>query len=114
MKFRFRGSQDCPDWVLAEIATISKLTSIKTRQITSVVVDSILSPEQDQNQVDQVKKLTGDKFSENDNKAVFALINFILTSAGKFEADPDILESELQQLGLPRYNVNKYCICKHS
>ena len=26
-KFRFCGELDCPDWVLAEIATISKIVS---------------------------------------------------------------------------------------
>lgn len=25
MKFRFCGDLDCPDWILAEIATISKI-----------------------------------------------------------------------------------------
>ena len=29
MRFRFCGDLDCPDWVLSEIATLSKLVNIK-------------------------------------------------------------------------------------
>lgn len=36
MKFRFCGDLDCPDWVLAEIATISKIVSFYLRLIKTL------------------------------------------------------------------------------
>ena len=31
MRFRFCGDLDCPDWVLSEIATLSKLSSVRIK-----------------------------------------------------------------------------------
>ena len=42
MKFRFCGDQDCPDWLLAEMSTLSRLTSIKTKLVTAQVVQSLI------------------------------------------------------------------------
>lgn len=42
-------------------------------------------------------------FSEiGDIKASIAALSFILTSAAKYNVDPETLSNELQQLGLPK------------
>ena len=43
MKFKFNGDQDCPDWVLAEIATLSRLTSVKTRVLAFKVLKYLIT-----------------------------------------------------------------------
>lgn len=48
-------------------------------------------------------KITSDaKFNEDDCKASFSVLSFILKSAWKFNVDQHILSNELQQLGLPK------------
>jgi hypothetical protein len=42
MKFLFCGGQDCPDWLLAEMSTLSRLTSVKTRLIANQVVQALM------------------------------------------------------------------------
>jgi hypothetical protein len=42
MKFRFCGEQDCPDWLLAEMTTLSRLTSVKTKLTTAQVIQAII------------------------------------------------------------------------
>jgi len=105
MKFRFCGGRDCPDWLLAEISTISRLTSIKTKLICGQVSQALMA-EKKQDQVpdhDKLTKLTSDaKFSVADIQATIAALNFILTSAAKYDCDVESVISELLQLGLPK------------
>ncbi len=42
MKFRFCGDRDCPDWLLAEMNTLAKLTSVKTRVISNKIVEEFI------------------------------------------------------------------------
>ena len=37
MRFQLCGGLDCPDWVLAEIAAMAKISSVKVRQLASQV-----------------------------------------------------------------------------
>merc|ERR1711915_579698 len=43
MKFKFCGGLDCPDWILAEIATVAKISSIKFKQLAQEAVTQLLS-----------------------------------------------------------------------
>lgn len=101
MKFRFCGDADCPDWVLVEISTLSKLSSVKLKLLSQVVVQGIETPPID---IQKAEKLFIDSKLDSDInlQACIACISYILTVATQFSSDSNILQSELQQLGLPR------------
>ena len=107
MKFRFCGDLDCPDWVLAEISVLSKLTSLKIRQLVSQIINYIITGEV---KFESFDKLANDsKFDSSDVKACFAAISFILKNSTRYSVDSNTLSNELQQLGLPKDNSNALC-----
>ncbi|XP_075711293.1 COMM domain-containing protein 4 isoform X2 [Rhinoderma darwinii] len=100
MRFRFCGDLDCPDWVLAEISTLAKISSVKLKLICAQVLKEQLGEAVD---YEKILKLTADaRFESGDIKATVAVLCFILSSAAKHNVSGDNLSSELQQLGLPR------------
>lgn len=107
MKFRFCGDLDCPDWVLAEISILSKMTSIKIRQLCNQIVTFLLTGDMN---YDPVHKIASDaKFELSDAKAIVSAISFILTNATRHSVDGETLSNELQQLGLPKENSGALC-----
>lgn len=107
MRFRFCGDLDCPDWVLAEISTLAKISSVKMKLLCGQVMKDLLGEGID---YDKVSKLTADaKFESGDIKASIAVLNFILSSAAKHDVDSESLSSELQQLGLPKEHATGLC-----
>lgn len=107
MRFHFCGDQDCPDWVLAEIATLSKITSVKMKLLCAQVIKNILGQQIDYEKINQ---LTAEaKFEPGDVKACIAALNFILCSAAKHNVNDDYLAREIQQLGLPKEHTVALC-----
>ncbi|XP_029601171.1 COMM domain-containing protein 4 [Salmo trutta] len=107
MRFRFCGDLDCPDWVLAEISTLAKISSVKMKLLCVQVLKDLLGEAID---YDKVSKLTADaKFESGDIKASVAVLTFIFTSAAKHDVDSESLSSELQQLGLPKEHTTGLC-----
>ncbi|CAG5114892.1 unnamed protein product [Candidula unifasciata] len=107
MRFRFCGDLDCPDWVLAEINILSKITSVKIKLLAVQVLKDLLGEDLD---YEKVQKLTSDaKFETGDIKASIAALTFILSSAAKYDVDAETLSNELQQLGLPREHSTSVC-----
>ncbi|XP_061532870.1 COMM domain-containing protein 4 [Phycodurus eques] len=107
MRFRFCGDLDCPDWVLAEISTLAKISSVKMKLLCAQVLKGLLGEGID---YDKVTKLTADaKFDSGDIKASVAVLSFILSSAAKHDVDSESLSSELQQLGLPKEHTMGLC-----
>ncbi|KAG8327688.1 COMM domain-containing protein 4 [Homalodisca vitripennis] len=43
LRFRFCGDGDCPDWILAQINTLARTSSIKMKLLCQVVAESIVS-----------------------------------------------------------------------
>ncbi|XP_053512859.1 COMM domain-containing protein 4 isoform X1 [Artibeus jamaicensis] len=108
-RFRFCGDLDCPDWVLAEISTLAKISSVKLRLLCSQVLKELLGQGID---YEKVLKLTADaRFESGDVKAMVAVLSFILSSAAKHSVDGESLSSELQQLGLPKEHAACLCRC---
>ncbi|ESO03485.1 hypothetical protein HELRODRAFT_80522, partial [Helobdella robusta] len=115
-KFKFCGDLDCPDWVLAEISTLSKLainfsifpqSSIKVKLLCTQVFKNLLSEDVDQ---EKIAKLGSDaKFKLNDVKASLAVITLILSNATKFAVNSSSLSNELQQLGMPKEHATVLC-----
>lgn len=107
MRFRFCGDLDCPDWVLAEISTLAKISSVKIKLLCVQVLKDLLGEGMD---YDKITKLTADaKFESGDVKASVAVLSFILSSAAKHDVDSESLSSELQQLGLPKEHATALC-----
>ncbi|KAM8860516.1 COMM domain-containing protein 4 isoform 1-T1 [Synchiropus picturatus] len=128
MRFRFCGDLDCPDWVLAEISTLAKLSSVKMKLLCAQVLKHLLGEGID---YDKITKLTADaKFGKiltlclcelmlvcgwnfaaesGDVKASVAVLSFIFSSAAKHDVDSESLSSELQQLGLPKEHTTGLC-----
>ncbi|XP_062819126.1 COMM domain-containing protein 4 [Anolis carolinensis] len=107
MRFRFCGDLDCPDWVLAEISTLAKISSVKLKLICVQVLKDLLGDGID---YEKILKLTSDaKFESGDVKATIAVLSFLLSSAAKHNVDSESLSSELQQLGLPKEHATGLC-----
>lgn len=107
MKFFLCGGLDAPDWILAEIATLSKLSSVRTKVLAVHVIRHILEGAFDYG---RLSKLTADSsIGASDLKACIALVQFIITSATKFGLNENTLSKELQQLGLPKEHSNALC-----
>jgi COMM domain containing 4 len=103
MRFRFCGDLDCPDWVLAEIATLSKLTSVRMKIL---VAQTILHCVNGSFNYEKVSKLVSTEESDgvSDLKGAIAAVNFIVFNAAKHDLDDASLIQEIQQLGLPKEN----------
>ncbi|XP_066248408.1 COMM domain-containing protein 4 [Euwallacea similis] len=101
MRFRFNGDADCPDWILAEIYTLSRLSSIKLKLLGQIVCQGIITPPI---QIDKVNKLFAESKTDADINitSCISCLSFLLSSATRFNCDSTALQSELQQLGLPR------------
>ncbi|XP_015794888.1 COMM domain-containing protein 4 [Tetranychus urticae] len=100
MKFKLFGDLDCPDWVMANLNLLAKLSSVKVKLICNLVVTDVGKKEID---FDKLLKITSDaKFDESDSRACFMVASFILKSAWRFNVDHSIVVAELQQLGLPK------------
>ncbi|XP_075257903.1 COMM domain-containing protein 4-like [Convolutriloba macropyga] len=102
MKFKFCRDLDCPDWVLAEISNLSKVSSVKLKLICNQAIKLLTNDVSfDSEKVE--KHLTDAKLnSEDDVKGILAAIVFLLKGAISNQVPNEDFVSEMQQLGLPK------------
>ncbi|NXU08591.1 COMD4 protein, partial [Pardalotus punctatus] len=103
-RFRFCGDLDCPDWVLAEISTLAKISSVKLKLICAQVLRDLLGEA-----IEVSSSLSISSAESGDVKATIAVLSFILSSAAKHNVDSESLSNELQQLGLPKEHASGLC-----
>jgi len=109
MRFKFCGDLDCPDWILPQIATASKLTSIKLKFITLEVINGIITG--NLNWAKAIKLGSDGKLDEAEIKCCLAALEFLIKSSAKYHVDGETLANELQQLGLPKEHSISLCKC---
>ena len=103
MKFRICGGLDAPDWILAEIVQLAKLSSVRFKLLAMQIINHINDPELID--YEKVKKLSDSgSFELSDVRAMLAALRFIICNAVKYGVDENALATELQQLGLPPAN----------
>ncbi|EFO25238.2 hypothetical protein LOAG_03248 [Loa loa] len=101
MKFHFVGGLDCPDWILAETASLSKLPVLKFKNWCSSCVECLINGRTEWND-EHLTILNADKtFDDESVKGMLAALIFILEKTTKNACPARDLELEMQQLGLP-------------
>lgn len=111
MKFRFCGDQDCPDWFLTQMATLSRLSSVKAKLLTQHVARHLTGEAIDLEKSNSL--LADSKLPESDVRSLLGSIQFVLTSASRFSTGEDHLRAELQQVGLPREHATALAKVHH-
>ena len=90
------------DWVLAEVATLSKMTSIRIKVLVTQIISYCLIGNFN---YDKVIKLAADNAEGLlDIKGAIAAVHFMITNAAKHDLDELSFVQEIQQLGLPKEN----------
>lgn len=105
MRFRFCGDLDAPDWLLAEISTLSKVTAVRMKLLLKQVIQYVLTGEIN---YQKISKLTQESLSGgySDTKGAVSALHFVLSNSAKYDVDDTTLQLEIQQLGLPKDNAD--------
>mmetsp|Transcript_165 Transcript_165/g.265 ORF Transcript_165/g.265 Transcript_165/m.265 type:complete len:249 (+) Transcript_165:41-787(+) len=106
MRFRFCGDLDAPDWLLAEITTLSKIPAVQFRLLLKQVVQFILSGSIDYDEVAKVVQDSALEEGHSDTKGAVSALHFALSNSAKYDVEDTTLLLEIQQLGLPKDNAD--------
>merc|ERR1719342_1552589 len=79
MKFKFCGELDCPDWLLAGIAELSNVSTIKLKELTNDL-----------------------SMSSESISSMLSVVAWIMRGSAANSLDHSSIQSELLQLGTPR------------
>ena len=134
MKFKFCGDADAPDWLLAEMFTISKLSSVRVRLLCAQLVHARATTPmmhepfgtRDDTDADastpsssrgsgkmidyaKLRKLIDDSIGAGDVEAVVAALDYTIANATRHGVDEQTLGRELEQLGLPKEHAEAVC-----
>ena len=95
MKFRFTGDTDAPDWLLAEIATLSRISSVRMKLIAKQVLLKMVTGSMDYEKVLRLLTPKGAaRASVSDTKGSIAALHFVVENAAKFGVDETTLHQE--------------------
>ena len=106
MKFKFCGNHECPEWILAEIVALCKISSIRIGMIVKNIIEKIKGQHYDLAKVEKYCLDSG--LSAIETKSALAVVEFIIRGAIKFQMDEADLLKEIEQLGLPGENVKSF------
>ena len=102
MRFRFLGGSDAPDWLLAEVSVLSKMSSVRMKLIARQIINQLSGHGV---AYDKITKLTSSsriQLEPSDIKALIAALHYVYASAVRWSVEASVLLMELEQLGLPK------------
>ena len=113
MRFDFCGNVDCPEWVLAEISLINRMSSVKIKLIMKEIVKKIIGggnfavEEQALFDIEKLQKICRDqKLSSDETSRLLAIIDFCVTQASKHDISDVNFNKDLTQMGVAIENAN--------
>ena len=86
--------------MIAEMGTLSRISCVRLKLITRQVINELSGGALDTEKVAKLAPM----LSWSDIRATLAAIAFVLRGAVRFDVDAEKLNTELQQLGLPKEN----------
>ena len=76
MRFEFCGNVDCPEWALAEVSLLNRLSAVKLKLMLAQVSLKVAGAAYD---AEKLAKLCRDqKFEAEETHVVLALVEFLL------------------------------------
>ena len=104
MRFEFCGNVDCPEWALAEVSLLNRISAVKLKLILVQIVKKICGQPFDN---EKITKLCRDqKFDNEETKVSIAIIEFLLRQAIKHQVSDKSFSRDLLQLGVAIENAN--------
>ncbi|VDM94926.1 unnamed protein product [Thelazia callipaeda] len=97
-KFHFVGGLDCPDWILAEVASLSKLPVLKFKHWCLSCVECLIEGRTEWNDVHLSVLNVDQNLDDESVKRMLAALVFILEKSTKNLCSAQDLELEMQQL----------------
>eukprot|EP00347_Sterkiella_histriomuscorum_P012332 403369000 len=112
-EFEFCGNIDCPEWVLSELVQLNKIVAPKLKQIIQQIIRKIFGQQFDQ---DKILKLCREQnLNGEESKVLLAVLEFIITQAGKYRVTEQVLNKDMLQIGISIENatviVKSYVEC---
>ena len=104
MRFEFCGNLDCPEWVLSEIVLLNKVSAIKLRLMLAQIVKKLMNQPYDSEKL--IKLCKDQKPSTEDTKCLLAVIEYLISQAGKHLVGEQVFSKDLLQMGIAIENAN--------
>jgi hypothetical protein len=82
MRYKFCGEMEPPDWLIAEITLLSRISAVRLRVISNTICGTLAGKTVDQERANKLVRDSG--FNAEETKAALSSIHFILSQAGKF------------------------------
>ena len=104
MRFDFCGSVDCPEWALAEVSLLNRISAVKLKLILVQIVKKISGQPFDNDKI--IKLCRDQKFDTEETKVCVAVIEFLLRQATKHQVTDKSFSKDLLQMGIAIESAN--------
>ena len=104
MRFEFCGNIDCPEWVIAEIPLVNRMSAVKLKLILAQLTKKVNGLSYD---LDKLLKLCKDqKLDIEESRCLLAILEFVIAQAAKHDVSDTVLGKDLMQMGVAIENSN--------